>query len=83
MKASIATHGLLENLVVRVDGPADAGTYVVVAGGRRLAAMKALADAGTIDADHLYRRLFDDGFPGLFRASEAWISHIVRALPDR
>ena len=31
----------------------------------------------------LYRRLFDDGFPGLFRASEAWISHIVRALPDR
>ena len=32
MKASIATHGLLENLVVRMDGPADAGTYAVVAG---------------------------------------------------
>ena len=52
MKASIATHGLLENLVVRMDGPADAGAYAVVAGGRRLAAMKALAEDGTIDADH-------------------------------
>ena len=52
MKASIAAHGLLENLVVRVDGPADAGAWAVVAGGRRLAAMKALAEDGTIDADH-------------------------------
>ena len=52
MKASIAAHGLLENLVVRIDGPADAGVYAVVAGGRRLAAMKALAEDGTIDADH-------------------------------
>ena len=51
MKASIATHGLLENLVVRMDGPADAGTWAVIAGGRRLAAMKALAEDGTIDAD--------------------------------
>ena len=52
MKASIAAHGLLENLVVRMDGPADAGNYAVVAGGRRLAAMKALAEDGTIDPDH-------------------------------
>ena len=52
MKASIATHGLLENLVVRMDGPADASTWAVVAGGRRLAAMKALAEDGTIDPDH-------------------------------
>ena len=52
MKASIAAHGLLENLVVRMDGPADAGTWAVVAGGRRLAAMKALAEDGTIDPDH-------------------------------
>ena len=50
LKASIAAHGLLENLVVRMDGPADA--WAVVAGGRRLAAMKALAEDGTIDADH-------------------------------
>ena len=41
MKASIATHGLLENLVARSDGPD--GDYAVVAGGRRLAALKALA----------------------------------------
>ena len=52
MKASIAAHGLLENLVVRMDGPADAGAWAVVAGGRRLAAMKALAEDGTIDPDH-------------------------------
>ena len=52
MKASIAAHGLLENLVVRMDGPADAGAYAVVAGGRRLAAMKALAEEGVVDADH-------------------------------
>ena len=52
MKASIASHGLLENLVVRIDGPADAGTWAVVAGGRRLAAMKALVEDGTIDPDH-------------------------------
>ena len=52
MKASIVTHGLLENLVVRMDGPADAGAYAVIAGGRRLAAMKALAEEGAIDADH-------------------------------
>ena len=52
IKASIAAHGLLENLVARMDGPADAGTYAVVAGGRRLAAMQALAEDGTIDADH-------------------------------
>ena len=52
MKASIAAHGLLENLVVRIDGPADAGAWAVVAGGRRLAAMKALAEDGTIDPDH-------------------------------
>ena len=52
MKASIATHGLLENLVVRMDGPADAGTWAVVAGGRRLAALKALAEEGVVDADH-------------------------------
>ena len=52
MKASIAAHGLLENLVARMDGPADAGTYAVVAGGRRLAALKTLAEDGTLDTDH-------------------------------
>ena len=50
LKASIAAHGLLKNLVVRSDGPGCG--YAVVAGGRRLAALKALAADGTLDASH-------------------------------
>ena len=50
LKASIAGHGLLGNLVVRSEGP-DGG-YAVVAGGRRLAALKALASDGLLDAAH-------------------------------
>ena len=50
IKASIAAHGLLENLVVRPEG--DDGAYAVVAGRRRLAALKALAGDGAIGADH-------------------------------
>ena len=50
LKASIAAHGLIENLVVRSDGPGDG--YAVVAGGRRLAALKALAADGMLDAAH-------------------------------
>ena len=50
LKASIAAHGLLKNLVVRSDGPG--GNYAVVAGGRRLAALKALAADGVLDAAH-------------------------------
>ncbi len=50
LKASIANHGLLENLVVRSE--ASEGAYAVVAGGRRLAALKALAADGVLDAAH-------------------------------
>ena len=52
--ASIKAHGLLENLVARADDPDGDGTerFAVVAGGRRLAALKALAEDGTLDADH-------------------------------
>ncbi len=50
LKASIAAHGLLGNLVVRSNGPG--GGYAVVAGGRRLAALKALAADGALDAAH-------------------------------
>ncbi len=50
LKASITSHGLLENLVVRSEGPG--GGYAVVAGGRRLAALKALAADGVLDAAH-------------------------------
>ena len=49
LKASIATHGILENLVVR---PAAAGRFIVIAGGRRLAQARALAEDGVLDADH-------------------------------
>ena len=59
MKASLETHGLLENLVVRSDGPD--GDYAVVAGGRRLAALKALAADGVLDAAHPVPCLIVDG----------------------
>ena len=61
-KASIAAHGLLENLIVRIEdtgedpgsgpGQAHVDRCAVVAGGRRLAAMKALVEEGILDADH-------------------------------
>ena len=59
LKASIANHGLLENLLVRSEGP-DGG-YAVVAGGRRLAALKALAADGVLDAAHPVPCLVIDG----------------------
>ena len=46
LRASIAALGLLENLVVREDGD---GRHAVIAGGRRLKALQALAEDGTID----------------------------------
>ena len=50
LKASIAAHGLIGSLVVRpVEG---ASRYAVVAGGRRLAALKALVDEGALPASH-------------------------------
>ena len=63
LKASIVAHGLLENLIVRrhgtrpgfqdqVQGRLPAGRYAVIAGGRRLAAMQALAAEGALDEDH-------------------------------
>lgn len=54
LKASIAAHGLIGNLVARADGKDEEGRqrYAVVAGGRRLAALKTLAEDGAIGADH-------------------------------
>ena len=53
LQASIKAHGLLENLVARADDPDDDGErFAVVAGGRRLAALKALHEDGTLDADY-------------------------------
>ena len=54
LKASIAAHGLLENLIARAMEPGADGPerYAVIAGGRRLAAMQALAAEGGLDEDH-------------------------------
>ncbi len=54
LKASIAAHDLLENLIVRIEYPVEDGVErcAVVAGGRRLAAMKALVEEEVLDADH-------------------------------
>ena len=51
LKASIAAHGLLENLIVRPVGPDPEGAarYAVVAGSRRLTALQELAREGRID----------------------------------
>ena len=54
LKASIAAHGLLENLVARSSEPAEDGgeRFAVIAGARRLAALNALAQEGALDTDH-------------------------------
>jgi len=49
LAASIAAHGLLQNLCVV---PTDTGKFEVDAGGRRLAALKQLAREGAIPKDH-------------------------------
>jgi ParB family chromosome partitioning protein len=48
LAASIAAHGLLQSLVVRKD---KRGKYAVVAGQRRLLALKSLSEDETIDAN--------------------------------
>src|SRR5580704_10209820 len=50
LAASIEAHGLLQSLVVRKD---KRGKYAVVAGRRRLLALKSLADAGQVEADYM------------------------------
>ena len=49
LKASILAHGLMQNLVVI---PAKKGKYEVVAGGRRLEALRQLRDEGKLPDDH-------------------------------
>ena len=54
LKASIAAHGLLENLIARSIGAGEDGGehYAVIAGARRLAALNDLAGEGVIETDH-------------------------------
>ena len=64
LKASIAAHGLLENLVARSIGPGEDGGehYAVIAGARRLAALNDLAREGVLPADHpVSCRVIDNG----------------------
>ncbi|MCP4547067.1 MAG: ParB N-terminal domain-containing protein, partial [bacterium] len=60
LSASIAAHGLLENLIVR---PSEGGRYEVVAGGRRLMALQSLAGENKIGSDHAVACLVYDGDP--------------------
>ena len=60
LQASIAAHGLIGSLVVRpVEGARP--RYAVVAGGRRLAALKALAAEGVVPANHPVPCRVDEG----------------------
>ena len=62
LKASIAAHGLLENLVVRAiepdagpnpdQAPEGARRHSVIAGGRRLSALMELAREGMLSPDY-------------------------------
>ena len=49
LRADIAARGLLQNLVVR---KGKRGKFEVEAGGRRLAALQALAEEGTLPENH-------------------------------
>ena len=53
LKASIAAHGLMENLIVRClgPGPEGIGRYAVIAGGRRLTALMDLARDGVFSTE--------------------------------
>ena len=54
LKASIAAHGLLENLIARAIEPGPGGNvrYAVIAGGRRLTALIDLAREGMLATDY-------------------------------
>ena len=51
LEASIAQHGLLENLVVRDTEDGTARPFHVAAGERRLKALESLAEKGTLAPD--------------------------------
>jgi len=77
LTASLLAHGLLENLVVRA---ADGGRFEVLAGGRRLAALQALAAEGHIPADYPVRCLIHDGDPGEVSLAENVVRLSMPAL---
>ena len=67
LAASIASHGLLQNLTVRPvlnAAGAETGNFEVVAGGRRLAALKLLVKRKAIAKNHAVPCAFMPGFSG-------------------
>ena len=61
LRASIAAHGLLENLVVRAAESEDETIHDVIAGRRRLEALRGLAEDGELHPDTLIPcRIVDD-----------------------
>ena len=94
LKASIAAHGLLENLIACSMGPGADGIarYAVIAGGRRLAAMQALAAEGALEEDHpvpcaecerLRCASLRDQSRGLVSARSDFLGPAHRTLRDR
>ena len=76
LAASIAAHGLLQNLAVRT---ADEGAFEVIAGGRRLRALQKLASDGVIKKTHPVRCLVGEWSD----ASEASLAeNVVRQAMD-
>ena len=63
LEASIAAHGLKQNLGVEAGaiGDANGGQFLVHAGGRRLKALQALREKGVIDADYKVPCVIDEG----------------------
>ncbi len=77
LAASIFTHGLLENLIVR---PTGGENYEVLAGGRRLTAMLSLARGGELGADHPVACLIHDGDPQEVSLAENIVRLSMHAL---
>jgi len=77
LMASIFTHGLLENLVVRVT---ESDRYEVLAGGRRLMAMQRLARDGEMEPDHPVACLVHDGDPQEVSLAENIVRLSMHAL---
>jgi ParB family chromosome partitioning protein len=77
LKADIAARGLLQNLVV-APAKKPRGTFTVEAGGRRLRALKALAEEGVLDAGFETPCFVLDG--GAAAAREASLAENVQRL---
>src|SRR5687768_14317078 len=78
LAASIAAHGLLNNLVVTASKPR--GTYAVEAGGRRLRALQTLQAEGALPADRKVACLVLGESGGASAASEASLAENLQRL---